>query len=192
MSPNSPQSNYSKRPVRRLKLPKIGLTKTKGLFEEYPHAFVVIIFSVAAILGKAGGLSAQDALVTGLWVGGLTWFAWQLKGYLTQRSNARAEEKPGEPVKPATEVPKGPLPAGMKPMIGPQWPVKSAPPRKPVPWPEPAQATPNEQNKAVFVYQRPKLPDRRPKLPANWPGQQDKKSKPPANWPGQANKKPKR
>ncbi len=31
--------------------------------------------------------------------------------------------------------------------------------------------------KPVFVYERPTLPDRKPKLPANWPGRQDKKPK---------------
>ena len=31
--------------------------------------------------------------------------------------------------------------------------------------------------KQVFVYERPTLPDRPPKLPANWPGQRDKKPK---------------
>jgi len=195
MSPNSPQSNYSK-PVRRLRLPKIGLTKTKGLFEEYPYVFVVIIFAVVGILGKAGGLSGYDALVIGLWVGGLTWFAWQLKGYLSQRSSTRPEKKPPEPAKPLQEALKGPqpLPPGMKPMIGPQWPVKAPPSAKPVPWPERAQApaAASGQNKPAFVYERPTLPDRKPKLPANWRSQQDKKPKPPANSLGQPNKKPKR
>src|SRR2546430_5878545 len=76
MPPN--KSNYSKRPVRRVRLPKIGLRKTKSLFEEYFYAFLVTITVVVTILGKAGGLSGYDAIVTGLWAGGFTGVAWQV------------------------------------------------------------------------------------------------------------------
>src|SRR2546429_4053881 len=54
MPPN--KSNYSKRPVRRVRLPRIGLRKTKSLFEEYFYAFLVTISVVVTILGKAVGL----------------------------------------------------------------------------------------------------------------------------------------
>src|SRR5256885_12532301 len=90
MPPN--KSNYSKRPVRRVRLPKIGLQKTKSLFEEYFYAFLVTISVVVTILGKAGGLSGYDAIVTGLWVGGFTSFAWQVSRYRKERSEEHTSE----------------------------------------------------------------------------------------------------
>lgn len=139
-------------------------------------------------------MGAYGALLAGLWVTGFTWFARQMKGYFNQRANVQAEKQPAESVK-APDLPKGPqsLPPGMKPMIGPQWPLKTGPgPVPPVRWPKPAPAVPGpavqgpavqspaapgNQNKPGFVYERPTLPDRKPKFPANWPGQQNKKPK---------------
>jgi hypothetical protein len=189
MPPQRPQSNYSKTPIRRLRLPYIAPLKTKGLFEEYFYACLAVIFLVVAILARAGGLRAYEAFVVGLWVTGFTWFGRQLKGYFSQRANAKPEQQLAESVK-APDLPKGPqsLPPGMKPMIGPQWPLKTGPgPVQPVRWPRPAPAVPGptvpsseapgNQNKPGFVYERPTLPDRKPKLPANWPGQPNKKPK---------------
>jgi len=128
--------------------------------------------------------------VMGLWVGGITWFAWQLKNYLKEKSKTARENEPLRT--PETQVPtvKGKivLPPGMKPMIGPQWPLKNETGQvKPVQWPKPAPAVPapavqqstapGNQNRPGFIYERPTLPDRKPKLPANWPGQQNKKPK---------------
>jgi hypothetical protein len=85
----------------------------------------------------------------------------------------------------------------MKPMIGPQWPVK---PKVRPAWPKlpnqgsanaaPASAspangqaastqggTPADPKKKAFVYERPTLPDRRPKLPNNWTQTDKKKPK---------------
>src|SRR5437016_3851368 len=128
MPPKSPGTSYTGKPVRRLKLPKIGRTRTKSLGEECL-----------------------------------------------------------------------PLPPGMKPMIGPQWPMR---PGSRAVWPklpkeQPTTAAPsptpavqlnqtsetNAEKKRRFVYERPTLPDRAPKLPNNWGNPDDKKAK---------NKKPKR
>src|SRR5229473_3332709 len=93
MPPNKPQSNYSKRPVKRIRLLKIVPRKTKSLFEEYFYGFAIAICAVVTILGKAGGLSGYDAIVTGLWVGGFTWCAWVLRRYRKeQRSPERVEK----------------------------------------------------------------------------------------------------
>ncbi len=189
MQPKRPQSNYSKRPIRRLRLPHLAPPKTKGLFEEYFYACLVVIFLVVAVLTRAGGMRAYNALVVGLWVAGFTWFARELKGYFNQRATVMQEKKPaGSDAAP--DLPKGPqpLPPGMKPMIGPQWPLKTGPGQiKPVQWPRPApavqrpngpsSAAPGNQKKPGFVYERPTLSDRKPKTPANWPGKQNKKPK---------------
>ena len=183
MPPKSPQSNYSKRPLRRLRLPKIVPRKTKGLFEEYFYSILVVIFVVVAILGKAGGLSGFDALVVGAWLAVFIWFAQQLKGYFAEKSKVAngktAESAPKAPVQEA----KGPLPLPpwMKPMIGPQWPLKTGPwparPRQTTVPPTRAPAAPRNPNKPGFVYERPTLPDRKPKLPHNWRQDQGKKPK---------------
>ena len=197
MPSNKPQSNYSRRPIRRLRLPKIGPLKSKGLFEEYFYTFLVVIFAAVAILGIAGGLGSYEAVLVGLWVSVFTWFARLLKSYLNLHAKTRPEKDAAEQVK-QRELPKGPLPLppGMKPMIGPQWPLKTELGRH-VQWPKlprtaPGQTAPtptapgqdasgpapsNGQNRPGFIYQRPTLPDRKPKLPANWPGKQDKKPK---------------
>ncbi len=128
-------------------------------------------------------MGAYDAIIAGLWVTGFTWFAWQLKSYLKERSKPAAEKKPEQAA--PTQLSKGrvQLPRGMKPMIGPQWPLKKEPGRvKPVQWPKPVQAAqaptpPGNANKPGFVYERPKLPDRKPKLPTNSAGQENKKPK---------------
>ena len=205
MPPKSPQPNFSKRPVRRLRLPKISPPKTKGLFEEYFYAFLGIIFLGVAILCKAGGMSGYDAVVVGAWLAGFVWMARQVRGYYQEKSKATN----GNALEPPLQTPAGTgngsvqLPPGMKPMIGPQWPLKSGPwPARPglrqlptakapltrppavsaPPAPAPAStaptpAVPGRPNKAAFVYERPTLPDRKPKLPHNWQGQKDKKPK---------------
>src|SRR6266436_702875 len=105
MPPNRPQYNYSKRPVRRLRLPKIGPLKTKGLFEEYFYVFLAVTTAAVAILGKAGGLDAYDAVVVGLWVGGFMWFAWQLKSYFKEKSTTEQQKKSTQPAKAPSPFP---------------------------------------------------------------------------------------
>src|SRR5207244_12579712 len=85
MPPNKPQSNFSKRPIRRVRLLKIVPRKSKSLFEEYFYRFVAVICVAVMILGKAGGLSGYDAVVTGLWVGAFVWFARQVRYYRQQQ-----------------------------------------------------------------------------------------------------------
>ncbi len=172
MPPNEPQSNYSKRPVRKVRLLKIVPWKTKSLFEEYFFGFLVTICVVVMILGKAGGLSGYDAIVTGLWVGGFTWFAWQVRRYRKEQASPGRLEKSKQAVQAPSQTVKKPLPPTMKPMIGPQWPLKTGQ----VP-PQTAPAKGPQGKKPAFVYERPTLPDRKPKLPNNWPGQQNKKPK---------------
>jgi hypothetical protein len=204
MPPKIPGTSYSGKPVRRLRLPKIGPTKTKSLFEEYFYTLLAIVFFAVTILGKAGGFSGFNALVVGGWVTAFLWFVSQWKGYLAEKSKAENGKAPAPRAEAPADTPKGPLPLppGMKPMIGPQWPVK--PGVRPA-WPKlpnqkPAktsqaptvqrqgvqtsalQAPPNqegaptsEEKKRAFVYERPTLPDRKPKLPNNWVNPDSKK-----------------
>ena len=217
MPPKSPGTSYSGKPVRRLKLPKTGPTKTKSLFEEHFYTLLAVIFLAAAILAKAGGFSAYNALIVAAWITAFLWFANQLKGYFVEKSKAENGKTLASQPPAQTEAPKGTwsLPPGMKPMIGPQWPVK--PGARPL-WPKvpkqqpatvpPAQTsqtpvaqTPTVQGpvttapetnsgekKRAFVYERPTLPDRKPKLPYNWANSKNKKQ----NDKKRDNKKPKR
>ena len=184
-----------------MRLLKIGPRNTTSLIEQYFYGFAVIICVAVMILGKAGGLSGYDAVVTGLWVGGFLWFAWLYRGYLKERGKTRANEKSGQAAQALAQMTAQQQPSNMKPMIGPQWPMKKAPqsarpargpfrpaqlPMKPAqtqtpaPGPAPASSTseaPSKPNKPAFVYERPTLPDRKPKLPNNWTGRQGKKPK---------------
>ncbi len=190
------KSNYSKRPIRSVRLLKIGPRNTKSLFEEYFYAFLLVICVGVAILGKAGGLSGYDAVVTGLWTGGFTWFAWQVRRYRKAQAGQRSREKSQQTVQAPPQMVNMPLSPNLKPTIGPQWPLKTVPgAARPVQWPvkpaaqesrKPAQTpapagqalgAPSNPTKPAFVYERPRLPDRKPKLPANWVGQPDKKPK---------------
>ena len=200
MPQKSSGTSYTGKPVRRLKLPKIGPTKTPSLFEEHSYALLAVVFFAVTILGKAGGFSAYNALVTGAWVTALVWCASQLKGYFAEKSSKAENGKTaGPPVEERAETPKRPLPPGMKPMIGPQWPV--TPGARPA-WPKLPKQTPATPGSAIsevpnsaasaspaapgsdtglgekkrgFVYERPTLPDRKPKLPNNWIGPDGKK-----------------
>ncbi len=192
MQPNKPQSNYSKKPIKRIRLLKIG----PRLFEEYFYGFAIAITLVVMILGKAGGLSGYDAVVMGLWMGGFMWCAWVLRRYRKEQASPGRIEKSAQTVEKPQQVSGKQLSPNFKPMIGPQWPLKPAPgaPRqlqksvrpaqeslKPAQAPGPAgqfPGAPDESGKRAFVYERPTLPDRKPKLPNNWAGQQNKKPKP--------------
>jgi hypothetical protein len=176
MPPQNSRTNYSKRPVKKVRLLKIGPRKAISLFEEYFYGFLVLIFAALAILLRAGSMRTRDAIVIGLWVAAIVWFARQARAYYKQRSRPASVSKAALPVESAPPAIVGSLPSGMKPMIGPQWPLK------------PAQKTASPANggarpdapakpKPAFVYERPTLPDRKPKLPANWPGQEEKKPK---------------
>jgi hypothetical protein len=202
MPPNKPPSNYSKKPVRKVRLLKIAPRKTKSLFEEYFYGFAVAITLTVMVLGKAGGLSGYDAIVMGLWAGGILWFSWVLRNYRKERGITGSVEKSVPAAQTAWEMIKDSPHPNMKPMIGPQWPLKTIPgaprpvqrsirpakePTKPMQMPaqtpapssqvQGAPAQPDNPNKRAFVYERPTLPDRKPKLPANWAGKQGKKPK---------------
>jgi len=209
MPPKTPERRYSNKPVRKLRLPQIALIKRKGLFAEYPYAFLAAIFLGVAILGKAGGMSGFNAMVAGAWIAAFVWFATQLRGYFAEKSKGANEKATATQTEEQTTAPKGPLlPPGMKPMIGPQWPVKpgarpawpglpkekqtqpdaqtsiskavSMPQEQEVqkagvqapPVPGPPNRVPSTEaaeGKEGFVYERPTLPDRKPRLPHNWP-----------------------
>src|SRR5260370_9502664 len=101
MQHNKPPSNYSKKPIKRIRLLKIGPRKSKSLFEEYFYGFAIAITLVVMILGKAGGLSGYDAVVIGMWAGGFMWCAWVVRRYRKEQAgpgrigkSAQTGEKP--------------------------------------------------------------------------------------------------
>ena len=207
MPQKSPGTSYTGKPVRRLKLPKIGQRRSQSLFEEYFYLLLALVFLSAAILGKAGGFSAYNALIVAAWLTALIWFAHQSRGYLREKSENEKTVPPQAPAPAPTPPEPLPLPPGMKPMIGPQWPLRpgSRPAWPKLPKQRPTPAAPSQapdvrpsaapaqlnqtsetdsaEKERCFVYQRPTLPGRKPKLPNNWVNPDDKKAK---------NKKPKR
>ena len=210
MPPKIPVTSYTGKPVRRLKLPKIGPTKTTNFFEEYLYTLLAVVFFAVAILGKAGGFSFYNAVVIGAWVTAILWCAHQLKNYFIEKSKPENRKAPAPQPQPEAEAPKetSPLPPNMKPMIGPQWPVKAGarpswpklPKEQPAVVAQPqaiqrpavtstqtAETNSNEKKRA-FVYERPTLPGRTPKLPHNWASLNEKRQ----NDKKRDNKKPKR
>ena len=209
MPPNTPGTSYTGKPVRRLKLPKIGPTKTTNFFEEYLYALLAVVFFAVTILGKAGGFTTYNAVVIGAWVTAILWSGHQLKEYFVEKSKVENGKTAAPQPHERAEAPKGPLPLppNMKPMIGVQWPAKTGArpswPKSPKEQPaakqpqpiQPAEATSTQTSqtdsngkKRAFVYERPTLPDRPPKLPHNWADLNDKKLKDRKR----DNKKPKR
>jgi hypothetical protein len=197
MPPN--KSNFSKRPIRRVKLLKIGPKKSVSLFEEYFYGLTAAITLTAMILGKAGGLGGYEAVVMGLWIGAILWFGRMFWKYREGQGIKEQADRTKKALQEQADLAATALASKLKPMIGPQWPVKGknggrapARPVQPVRQgeqlqpgqamrqgqqeqpPQPSQAA----KKPGFVYERPTLPDRPVKLPANWRGQRDKKPKP--------------
>jgi hypothetical protein len=204
MPPKSAGTSYTGKPVRSLKLPKIGLAKAHSVFEEYFYVLLALVFLSVAILGKAGGFSTYNALIVAAWITASIWFAHQWRSYLAEKAKNDKTVPPPAPSPAPTPKRPLPLPAGMKPMIGPQWPVRPGArpvwpklpkqPKKPAPaapavrssavpeQPSPTSETNSPEKKRRFVYERPTLPDRAPRLPNNWVNSDKKKTK---------NKKPK-
>src|SRR5262249_21154205 len=147
-----------------------------------------------------GGFSVYNAVVIGAWGTAILWSAHQLKEYFAEKSKAGTGRTPAPMPQAQAEGPKEPLPLppGMKPMIGLKWPVK---PGNRASWPklpkeqpgvvasQPRAIQPPAENavetsqtnsngkKRGFVYERPTLPDRKPKLPNNWADLNKKKEK---------------
>src|SRR5215469_5115965 len=108
MPPKTPGTSYTGKPVRRLKLPKIGPTKTKSFFEEYLYALLAIVFVAVTILGKAGGFSVYNAVVIGAWGTAILWSAHQLKEYFAEKSKAGTGRTPAPMPQAQAEGPKEP------------------------------------------------------------------------------------
>src|SRR6266446_5902877 len=104
MLPNKPQSDSFKKPIKRIRLLKIGPQKSKSLFEEYFYGFAIAISLVVMILGKAGGLSGYEAIVTGLWMSGFMWAAWVFRSYRKEQARPGKMEKSKQVIQPRAEM----------------------------------------------------------------------------------------
>jgi hypothetical protein len=144
MPPKRPPFSFPRR-GKRLPIPKIGRTKFVTIFEEYFYWCLVALFVVVAVLAKAAGMSAYNAIVVGLWLAAFVWFARQAKQYLDHRADPEAKE-PDQPEKKET-------PEYKPPKVMPKPAVPPVPGAKPKP---------------MLVAKRPPLGPRRPGLPANW------------------------
>src|SRR5205807_9103181 len=109
MPPKSPGTSYTGKPVRRLKLPKTGPTKTQNLFEEYFYTLLAVVFFAVAILAKAGGFSGYNALIVAAWTTAFLWFANQLRGYFAGESKAENGKVVKLPATAPAKVLKGPF-----------------------------------------------------------------------------------
>src|SRR5215467_3206010 len=136
MPPN--KSNFSKRPIRRIKLLKFGPKKSVSLFEQYFYGFTAAITLTAIILGRAGGLSWYEAAVTGFWIGAILWFGRMFWKYRQDLGIKEQAERAKKVLQEQADLAATAVASKLKPMIGPQWPLKRngiKPPARQVPQP---------------------------------------------------------
>jgi hypothetical protein len=180
MPPKSSKPNYLRWRENKFVIPKIAQRNGPSFFQEYFYFFLVGITLGVMLLLKGSGMKGTDAIVLGMWLGAILWFARQVQAYFRDKKKAaepaRAAKQPGPLA--SGEKEKWEPPKGMKPMIGPQWPLKSGTAGSESPKaPAEEEKEKEKENKPGFVYQRPTLPGRKPKLPANWSSQDKKKPK---------------
>jgi predicted lipid-binding transport protein (Tim44 family) len=176
MPPKTPKQNFSRWREKKFVIPKIALRKRPSFFQEYFYYFLVGILLGVMLLLKGGGMSGSSAVVIALWVGAIVWFGQMARGYFKEKNKATgpaaASKQPGTDA--VVEKKKWEPPKGMKPMIGPQWPLNSGGTEAE----SPSAPAEDKKKKPGFVYERPTLPGRRPRLPANWNSKDKKKPKP--------------
>jgi predicted lipid-binding transport protein (Tim44 family) len=177
MPPKNPKPTYSRWREKKFVIPKIALRNTPSFFQEFFYYFLAAITLGMMLLLKGSGMSGSNAIVIGLWMGAILWFAQMARGYFKARnkptSPSAAPKQPGADAN--LEKKKWEPPKGMKPMIGPQWPLFPGSPGAGI---SNVTSADEKKNKPGFVYERPTLPGRRPRLPANWSSKDKKKPKP--------------
>jgi len=167
MPPKSPKTKSSRWRGKRFVIPKIALRNSPGFFQEYFYYLLAAITLGMMLLLKGGGMSGSSAIVISLWIAAILWFAQQARGYFMEKRKATGKGPGTKPPAGDATTPKKKWepPKGMKPMIGPQWPVN------PSGTAAESSSTPTEEEESRrtgFIFERPTSPGRKPKLPANW------------------------
>ncbi len=173
--PPKKKPTFSRWREKKFVIPKVSLRNTPSLFQEYFRAFLVAITLGVMLLLKGGGMKGSSAIVIGMWFGAILWFARQVQEYFKEKKKAADGERAAKTPKMKPFGEKWEPPKGMKPMIGPQWPVH---PGGTAAGSSSLPAEEEKQSKPGFVYERPTLPGRTTKLPANWSLKGKKKPKP--------------
>jgi hypothetical protein len=174
MPPKTPKQSFSSWREKKFVIPKIARKDSPSFFQEYFYYILVATTLGLMLLLKGGGMKGSDAIVIGMWFGAIMWFARQTQAYFKEKKKTADDERAAKQPKMKPFGENWEPPKGMKPMIGPQWPLSPG-----ASGTESTDATSAEEkkNKPGFVYERPTLPGRTPKLPANWGSKGKKKPK---------------
>src|SRR5208282_801708 len=82
MPPTKPQSNPSKKPVKKIKILQVKRTEQKSLLVEHFYPFLGILFIVVVFFLGAFGLEWDESAVVGIWIVGIIFFVKQVVQYL--------------------------------------------------------------------------------------------------------------
>ena len=82
MPPTKPQSNPSKKPVKKIKILQVKRTEQKALLVEHFYPFLGILFIVVVFFLGAFGLEWDESAVVGIWIVGIIFFVKQVVQYL--------------------------------------------------------------------------------------------------------------
>jgi hypothetical protein len=82
MPPTKPQSNPSKKPVKKIKILQVKRTEQKPLLVEHFYPFLGILFIVVVFFLGAFGLEWDESAVVGIWIVGIIFVGRQLVQYL--------------------------------------------------------------------------------------------------------------
>ena len=97
MQPRRPQLRPLKKNLSRFRLTIIPQVKQKSLFAEYYYVFLGLFTCVLVLLLTAGGMGFSDALVIGLWIGGIAFFITQIVRYARYKNGTLDKSNPAGP-----------------------------------------------------------------------------------------------
>jgi hypothetical protein len=93
MQPTKPQSNPQKKPVKKIKILKVGRTQQKSLLSEHFYLILGVLFVATTLFGTAFGLRFDEAGVVGLWVAAILFFVRQVVRFVKNEPAPQKTEK---------------------------------------------------------------------------------------------------
>ena len=95
MPPTKPQSNPSKKPVKKIKILQVKRIDQKSLLSEYFYLALGILFCVIVLFLSAAGVRFDESAVVGLWIVAIIFFGRQVTRFMKgETAPKKAEKKP--------------------------------------------------------------------------------------------------
>lgn len=106
MPPTKPQSNPSRKPVKKIKVLQLKQTQQKSLASEYFYWLLLALVGAISLVLLGIGWRLDESIVVGLWVGGIIFVAKQIRRYVKGESDAPgAAKKPEKRQQPMASIP---------------------------------------------------------------------------------------